>query len=252
VPEAFISYPFDEEHVLMPGSIFTPYESYAKWKEWKLNFTTSDRDDRYFSGEFATIVRGGQRIVEIGFGAGSFMAWAKQRGAEVYGVEIQQTILDAAVRYGFVAVSDLEQLAPYKQEGFDVVVALDVFEHLSIDEIRKMLSSIDNLLKPSGILIIRSPNGDSPFSLFYQHGDATHANAITPAILTQLSLATNLQVSEVRNEARVPLRSGWLHATFKRAQFLLRECTNQAVARIYGYPHAFLDPNIIIILRKSE
>jgi len=79
------------------------YESYSQWKDWQLNFTCSEADAQYYDLEFGNCVKSGSRIVEIGFGNGGFLDWAKRRGAEVYGVEIQPEILEAADRHGFKA-----------------------------------------------------------------------------------------------------------------------------------------------------
>ena len=227
------------------------YDSYVRWKNWSIDFTFSEADDLYYSKEFGKIVGQGQRIFEIGFGAGSFLSWARQKGAEVYGVEVQEEIVTVANEKGFIAVTQIDQLLPYRREGFDAAVALDVFEHLSIDEIPNVLASIEKLLKPSGTLTIRVPNGVSPFGRCYQHGDATHLTVITPSKLSQLALATKLRVVDVRNAARTASRKSPAHRLLKLFQFAIRECVNRAVARIYGYSLSTLDQNVVIVLGNT-
>jgi 2-polyprenyl-3-methyl-5-hydroxy-6-metoxy-1,4-benzoquinol methylase len=227
------------------------YESYIQWKDWHLDFSFSDGDDLYFRKEFGQIVRAGQRIIEIGFGAGSFLSWAKQRGAEIYGVEIQEALVTAAKAHGAIAVTKIDDLLPFCQQGFDAVVALDVFEHLATDEISSMLASIEKLLKPSGILIVRVPNGGSPFGRWNQHSDATHLTVVTPWKLSQLAIATKLRVVEFRNQARVPYRKSFGHRLHMYVMFAIRECISKAIAEIYDYP-SVLDKNIIIVLKKAH
>jgi hypothetical protein len=70
-----------------------------------------------------------------------------------------------------------------------------------IDEIPNVLASIEKLLKPSGTLTVRSPNGASPFGRCYQHRDATHLTVITLSKLSSLALATKLRIIEIRNAA---------------------------------------------------
>jgi 2-polyprenyl-3-methyl-5-hydroxy-6-metoxy-1,4-benzoquinol methylase len=226
------------------------YESYIEWKNWRTDFSFSEAEDLYFEKELGKIVRPGQRIVEIGFGAGSFLAWAKHRGADVYGVELQEELVTAATKHGFVAVNEIDGLLPHRQQGFDAVVALDVFEHLSVDEITPMLTSIEKLLKPAGILTIRVPNGCSPFGLGNQYGDATHQTVITPNKLSQLAYSTHLRVVDIRNEARVPNRKAISHRIAKCLQFAIRECISKAIARVYGY-HGTLDQNMVIVLTNT-
>ena len=228
------------------------YESYAQWKNWRLDFSFSEEDHLYFEKEFARIVGPGQRVIEIGFGGGAFLSWAKQRGAEVYGVEVQEEIVAAANANGFKAVSQIESLFPYRQQGFDAVVALDVFEHISIEEIPPTLATIERLLKPSGSLIVRVPNGGSPFGRWHQYGDVTHVNVMTPAKLDQLALGTKLRVVEIRNQARV-LPKGNLAKRMKAwLLFLMREGLNRGLSSIYGFGINKLDQNIVMVLKNTQ
>jgi SAM-dependent methyltransferase len=227
------------------------YESYSQWKDWPLNFTCSESEELYYEREFGDIVASGHRIFEIGFGNGGFLAWARRRGAEVYGVEIQPEILAAAERQGFVAVGALDELLPHRGNGFDAAMALDVFEHIPAEDIPRILTSIENLLKPQGTLTLRVPNGLSPFGRYNQYGDATHTSVITPAKMAQWAFATQLRVYCVRNEARVPYGANFIYRFAKRIQFAIRGCVNKAIAAIYGLPVNTLDPNMIIVLKKN-
>jgi SAM-dependent methyltransferase len=236
----------------LAGAILMPqYESYTQWKDWHLDFSFSEADDLYYRKEFGQVVRAGQRIIEIGFGAGSFLSWAKQRGAEIYGVEIQEELIAAVKEHGAFAVNQIDDLLPHRQQGFDAVVALDVFEHLTNSEISSMLASIEKLLKPSGTLTVRVPNGGSPFGLWNQHSDATHLTVVTPGKLSQLAFATKLRVVEVRNMARVPIRKSIGHRMSVFLQFAIRECISRAIAKVYAYP-SILDQNMVIVLKLTK
>jgi 2-polyprenyl-3-methyl-5-hydroxy-6-metoxy-1,4-benzoquinol methylase len=228
------------------------YQSYSQWKDWPLDFSCSNAEARYFDLEFGSSVAPGCRIVEIGFGNGGFLDWARRRGAEVYGVEIQPEILEAATRHGFRAVSSIRDLQRFRNTGFDAVVALDVFEHIPPEEVPGVLREIESLLAAEGTLTLRIPNGLSPFGRFNQHGDATHTTVVTPAKMRQWAIGTSLQVHDVRNEARVPEGNSAVRRIAKRIQFGLRDCANRIIANIYGLPISCLDPNMIIVLRKSE
>jgi 2-polyprenyl-3-methyl-5-hydroxy-6-metoxy-1,4-benzoquinol methylase len=226
------------------------YESYSQWKNWSLDFSFSEEDRLYYEKEFGKIVRSGDRVIEIGFGSGGFLSWAKQRGAETYGVEVQEEIIAAANEHGFIAVSQIDLLFPHRQQGFDAIVAVDVFEHLSTEEIQQALKSIEKLLKPSGALIIRVPNGGSPFGLWNQYGDKTHVSVMTPTKMNQLAFETKLRVVEIRNQARV-LPRGTVGQRFRAWLSLgLREILNQAIARIYGLPTT-LDQNLVMVLKNT-
>ena len=80
-----------------------PYANYTEWKRWDGVFAASDKEARYFAAEFADIPLRGRRVLEIGFGNGSFLAWAKGEGADVAGIELNEDMRDAARKNGFVA-----------------------------------------------------------------------------------------------------------------------------------------------------
>ena len=97
--------------------------------------------------------------MEIGFGSGSLLAYLKDKGANVSGVEIQPRLLDAAKEAGFVAA---ESVSDFSNQSFDVIFALDVFEHLSPEELYNVLQLIDSLLVKNGLLIARFPKLPKP------------------------------------------------------------------------------------------
>ena len=82
------------------------YASYVEWKRWDGAFQTSDKEARYLAAEFQDIPLRGRRVLEVGFGNGAFLAWAKQQGADVAGIELHAEMLEAARRQGFVALKN--------------------------------------------------------------------------------------------------------------------------------------------------
>ena len=227
------------------------YAHYTDQKGWTVDFTVTALDELYFRKEFAGLPFAGGKILEIGFGSGGFLAFARGRGAEVVGVEIQPGIVARARAAGYPAFQSLEALGPEHDGSVDAVVALDVFEHLGHETIGGTLTAINRLLKPGGVLVLRSPNGQSPFGRRTQYGDCTHLTVITPKKMEQLCFRRGLEVVAVRNQARVFASKGPLNALVKRLQFLARDLCNAAVAAIYGMGTRALDENIVIVIRKT-
>jgi SAM-dependent methyltransferase len=115
-------------------------------------------------------LRPGDRVVEFGCGTGRLIAmpllgW----GYDVVGVDLDA----ASIAYGremlaragldpeTLVVSDLRN-AP---GDFDVVVASEVLEHLSDDDLRLSLSAAHDKLRPGGRLLVTVPNGYGEFEL---------------------------------------------------------------------------------------
>lgn len=71
-------------------------------------------------------------------------------------------------------------------DGLDAIVAFDVIEHLSTDELLEFSDQALRVLAPGGRLIVHVPNGESPFFGRVRYGDVTHERAFTRRSITQL------------------------------------------------------------------
>jgi 2-polyprenyl-3-methyl-5-hydroxy-6-metoxy-1,4-benzoquinol methylase len=104
-------------------------------------------------------------------------------GSDLSGEQVafaQNKLRLANVRQGD-GVATLQQYAAQ----CDVVLMLDILEHLTTDQNVDWLTNGYAALKPSGVLIIQVPNSLSPFSPNF-NGDITHQRAYSPASLAQL------------------------------------------------------------------
>jgi 2-polyprenyl-3-methyl-5-hydroxy-6-metoxy-1,4-benzoquinol methylase len=101
------------------------YREYQGWKRWQEFGMPSSSQARYFARELAILgpLRG-RRILEIGFGNGVLLRFAKDGGAEVLGTEIIPELLKAAAEAGFQVGRTTELFADKRQAGsFDAVEA---------------------------------------------------------------------------------------------------------------------------------
>lgn len=173
------------------------YDHYSEWKHWKpCDFAASSFDlQRSYDLLFRhlNVSLPGKKILEIGFGNGNFISYALSRGcSSIEGVEIQETLLSRALAMDLKVYSDLSQVECGSK--FDIIVAFNVLEHLSSDELVALFTSLDNLLPCGGICIFEFPNGESFFSLGMQNGDITHVSSITRQKLYQLMTPTSLNL----------------------------------------------------------
>ncbi len=157
-------------------------QDYLAWKGWNpASFATLQWEDaRYFKTEMqrlGLLLPTGARVLEIGFGNGSFLAFAQQQGWNVTGVELSKPLVEIATQKGFDAICT-DNLGEFADASFDLLVAFDVLEHIRPEDILAYLRNIQRVLKPGGRLLARFPNADSPFGLANQNGDVTHVNAI--------------------------------------------------------------------------
>ena len=177
-----------------PGPSGDIYEGYEIWKGWSKPFTVTARDAAYFAGETSgTKIEDGD-VLEIGFGSGSFLAWARDHGARVVGTEINPALLAAARDLGFdLLPADIEKVADKHASCFDTIIAFDVFEHFTLATIVARLRAAETMLKPGGHLVLRFPNAQSPFGLAPQNGDMTHKTALSRSVFEQLISGNELR-----------------------------------------------------------
>jgi SAM-dependent methyltransferase len=227
-----------------------PYAHYAEWKRWDGAASPDANDARYYAAEFDGIALSGRRVLEIGFGNGRFLAWARDVGARIVGVEINAPMRDAARSAGFDVVDDAPEALAARGEKFDVVVAFDVLEHFDADELSSLFRAVHSMLVDGGVFVSRFPNGQSPFGRAYQHGDFSHKSTLTTYKIEYLAGITGFDIVRIANPCRVArrgalgsLRHWWLARRRRRFE--------RTIARLYDMRRLPLDPNLVAVLRKS-
>lgn len=211
------------------------YENYVEWKGWGgENFSRYTAGEAlFYHAEFGHVVdktRNRQpHVIEIGFGNGSLLGWLRDNGAVATGIEVQDELKERARQTGFAV---LDTLAVVPDESVDMVVALDVFEHITYPDLRRLCEDIRRVLKPGGSLVARFPNGDSPFSMPFQNGDATHVLHIGRGLIAGLMKETGLTVVSLRAPSEIPAgpkqqvilvikrAMRWLFLTYVRLAFM--------------------------------
>lgn len=232
------------------------YTTYRDWKGWSRGLALKASDYRYFDGE---IKRAGaleaRSILEVGFGSGIFLSWGKSRGIDVVGLEIIPELVEGAAGAGHnvhlwnLVAPEIGVPNPLAGRQFDTVAAWDVLEHLTIDDARIFLAAIAALLPPGGRLILRFPNGESPFSVPVQNGDYTHKMHVTRTKLDHLCIGTNLRVVGYFNAYRVADRP--LFAWVKFLVYRFRDLIELTVGFTYYGKRVPLDPVATAILVRE-
>ncbi len=106
--------------------------------------------------------RGGRRLLEVGCAQGELLVLARRRGWNVVGIELSSPAAEYARRQWDLNVrtGTIEQHAA-DVPPCDLAVATDVIEH--VPEPRRFLGSMASALGPGGLVLLETPNWDSPW-----------------------------------------------------------------------------------------
>jgi SAM-dependent methyltransferase len=147
-------------------------------------------------------------ILDLGCGHGALIHFARRGGyTNIRGVDRSPEQIGAARRLGIEGVEegDLQaHLAAQADESFDVVVALDVIEHFTRDELLEIVDQVRRVLRPEGRWIIHTANGESPFSGRIRYGDLTHELVFTRTSISQLLLSSCFSKVQCFEDAPIP------------------------------------------------
>ena len=235
----------------------TSADWYSDWKRWEPSaFAAPTADDlAYCDAELAPLLpRGNSRILEIGFGNGPVLGWCRARGHEASGVESNPALAARGTAAGFEIFESLAEAVEQRGErAFDLVVALDVLEHVTIDDLPGMLKTIRSLLRDGAAFVARFPNGDSPFGRAFQYGDVTHVTVIGSEKIAWLAKQSGFEVARVKEPA-VPLKgAGVLRAAKRLSGVALRRTLDRLISYAYfaGAIRVF-SASLVVVLRAAE
>lgn len=240
-----------------PASTFHGYE---EWKGWSAeSFGVCDRAAAlYYAAELR---RAGLnpdarlRVLEIGFGNGTFAGWARSRGYDYTGTELIPALLERGARAGFRVVDgDIDRmLAELGSEGIDLVVAFDVIEHMELDAVGGLLDAIRTVLRPGGRFVARVPSGDSPFGRAAFHGDLTHRFAPGSSAVRQLAARHGFDVLEIGAPC-LPVRGLGVRRALRRASVRIAQRLIGRVIDMAFHHNARLvmTSNLVFVLAKPS
>ena len=234
-------------------------DCYVGWKSWHgADFGRfGHEDDLYYTQELhasgiASVL--GLRVGELGYGNGAFAGWVRKAGGHWVGREAIPELQQRAAEAGFDVIASESDFSKACGSGkLDLMVAFDVIEHMELDAIRSFLGEAKEALRSGGLLIVRFPSGDSPFSNANYRGDLTHRTLLGSSAARQLAMEAGLEVCQVRSPTLPVWGLGPMRAARRMAIRLLQILAFSFVRHVLmGHCNAVLSPNMVVVLRKDE
>lgn len=139
----------------------------------------------------------GATVLDVGCGTGAVMEHMKSLGYEAFGVDMSPEALQYCQAKKLTVTLGTAESIAYPDASFDVVLALDVLEHVS--DHQAAVKEIARILKPGGIFVATVPA--HPWLFSYHDVALHHVRRYRRAEFTQI-LETALTVEWV----------SWIHA----------------------------------------
>jgi 2-polyprenyl-3-methyl-5-hydroxy-6-metoxy-1,4-benzoquinol methylase len=231
--------------------------NYLKWKGWEKesDFGTLKKQEKaYFAAEIRkthNIFPTNSKVLEIGFGNGSFLKFAKDLNWDIFGTEINEHLIKAALDCGYKVIHS-DNLLAYSENTFDLVVGFDVLEHIPQSDLLNFINEVKRILKKGGFFIARFPNGDSPFGLIYQNGDTTHITTIGSGKAYYFAAQCDMDVVFIGGEAQPLLGASLLHFAHRLIALPIKKVLH-LITNLIFFPRSnisFYSSNLTIIYKK--
>lgn len=171
-------------------------------------FRGSEEEIRNRLGVYLSLFKNAPgRVLEIGAGRGELQLLFKESGVESYGIDIDEGMVSVAHERGAnVKLADaVSHLSTLEDGSLGGVVAIQVVEHLTVPQLRDLLSACAKKVAKGGIVSFETINPRSLLALSSNYfRDPTHVSPLHPDTLSYACTLAGLKVREVKMLSPVP------------------------------------------------
>lgn len=207
--------PVPASHVAAVQYIYSSYgQTHSIYSDESTVSAGPSKHQKYIVEHFFPEKKDAQ-ILEVGCGDGRLVEAAKRSGYNnIVGIDASASMIELARKRLSIAeliptdklhlANAVSYIETQKPGSIDLIVAIDVVEHLQLHEIIGFFSAAHTVLSPGGQVLIQVPNGASPFHGLILHGDLTHYRAFTDKSVHQIARIAGFQTVKTIESAPVP------------------------------------------------
>ncbi|OUJ75356.1 class I SAM-dependent methyltransferase [Hymenobacter crusticola] len=192
------------------------------------------------------------RIIDLGCGHGAHLYFLKQQGYHnLIGVDTSAEQVELAHQLGVEEVQrgNIDEFLSRDQEAADVVLLIDILEHLPLEGTFELLDSIFSKLNKGGRLIIHVPNAEGLYGMRIRYGDLTHEQAFTPTSIRQL--LKTIGFSKVTYSEDKPVVHGILSFVRRVLWGVLTAPHRLLLMAETGHKRFILSQNMLVVAQKG-
>lgn len=153
------------------------------------------------------------KIIDLGCGDGTIMHLLKNQCnyPNVFGVDVSPNQVKLAKQHMTnVELGDALEYMRTTDHKFDLILGIDIIEHLSKKEALELIKLCYEKLNNNGRVVYQTPNAASPFFGIVRYGDFTHELGFTPNLLSQLLKRSGFKKIESRESGPIPFGHSFL------------------------------------------
>jgi SAM-dependent methyltransferase len=191
------------------------------------------------------------RIVDLGCGYGKYLYYFKKYGYHnLLGIDTSAEQVKLAHQLGITEVQqgDIQSFLASDTGQADVILLMDVIEHLPLQTVFDLLDSVYAKLNPGGKVIIHVPNAEGLFGMRIRYGDLTHELAFSPTSVRQLGRSVGF--SRLKCEEDKPL----VHGFTSLIRRIIWDCFTAPIRLLMmaetGKTHFVLSQNMLVVAEK--
>ncbi len=202
-------------------------------------------------------------VLDVGCGRGYAVAWLRDLGfARATGIDPDegQAAFGRARGWPVECAPDTAGHLRARAGTCDLILLMDVLEHLPPAGRTELLAAVRSCLRPGGRLLCTVPNASSAVGLHWLHQDPTHATTFTVPSLRHALAAAGLEVQSVAGaEFFVRPRFLFWLPTRRAVQWWLLALVRLRQRLVYLAELGFergaavpLGPNLVAVARRPE
>lgn len=130
-------------------------------------------------------------ILDLGCGLGGFLKCFFDAGYNnIIGIDASEESVQIAKSFGYDFVNHGDVFDFLKEDGnkYDVILALDIIEHFTHEQVIDFLFLINAKLNTGGKLVLHTPNAEGIFGSKIRYADITHELSFTQNSISQIGL----------------------------------------------------------------
>jgi ubiquinone/menaquinone biosynthesis C-methylase UbiE len=180
-----------------------------------------------------------KKMLDVGCGRGTFLTYARDEGIEAVGFDFSKWCVSDEGRYprcdaSWVKQHDVTKPFPYKDKEFDLVTALDIFEHLYETDIKQALDEVFRVSKKYVFFQIATINSEK--GICFKKGD---------------SIPIEWQGCTVAGHVTIQTKTWWLNQLYREGWKIRKDLLEWFITLVDPAIIANWHQNLMVIMERA-